>query len=63
MPLARTWVHSLVCGGASVAHLFSFLCCVVLCVYVLFFLRPVSCMPNVACVFGLSILDCHSGFL
>jgi hypothetical protein len=26
-------------------------------------LRPVSCVPNVASVSGLSILDCHFSFL
>jgi hypothetical protein len=28
-----------------------------------YLLRPVSCMPNVACFSGLSILDCSFGFL
>ena len=37
-------------------HLFSFLCCA-------FFLRPVYCVPNVSDVSGLSILNCHFGFL
>jgi len=43
-------------GGVLVAHLFSFLC-------VVYFLRPVSCVPNVASVSGLSILDCSFGFI
>jgi hypothetical protein len=43
-------------GGARLAHLFSFLCCVVLLCIV--FLYPVSCVLNVACVSGLPILYC-----
>jgi hypothetical protein len=39
--------------GVCVAHLFSFLCCVLCFVC----LCPVSCMSNVASVSGLSILD------
>ena len=36
----------------------------VFCVLLFFFChRPVSCVPNVASVSGLSILDCHFGFL
>jgi hypothetical protein len=27
------------------------------------FLRPVFCVPNVASISGVSILDCHFGFL
>ena len=42
-------------GEVRVAHLLSFLCCVCL--------RSVSCVPNVASVSGLSILDCPFGFL
>jgi hypothetical protein len=45
-------------GGFRVAHLFSFLCCVVFLWCFLFVcLRPVACVPNVASVSGLSILD------
>jgi hypothetical protein len=40
--------------GIRVAHLYSFLCCV----FVLFCLHPVSCVPNVVSVFGVSIPDC-----
>ena len=54
----NTWVYS-VFGGFRVAHRFSFLCCIVLIVY----LRLVSCVPNVASVSGLSILDWPFGFL
>ena len=43
-------------GEVRVVHLFSFLYCVVC-------LCPVSCVPNVASVSGLSILDCLSAFL
>jgi hypothetical protein len=43
------------CLVVHFAHLFSFLCCVVFLCYMC--LGPVSCMPNVACVSGLSILD------
>ena len=46
-------------GGARVAHLFSFLCCV----FVFVCLRPVSCVPNVTSVSGFSILDWLFGFL
>ena len=44
-------------GGVCVAHffLFSVLCFVCL--------HPVSCVPNVGCVSGLSILDCSSSFV
>ena len=42
-----------------VAHLFSFLCCVIC-----FICLPlVSCVPNVSCLSGLSILDRPIGFL
>jgi hypothetical protein len=46
-------------GWVRVAHLFNFLCCVVyfLC------LRPVSCVPNVARLSRLFIIDCPFGFL
>ena len=37
-------------GGVSVAHLFRFLCCV----FCFVCHPPVSCMPNIACVSGLS---------
>jgi len=42
--------------------------CVVLCFCVLYFVlcfvrRPVYCVPTVASVSGLSILDCHFGFI
>ena len=43
-------------GVVRVAHCFSF-CVVFVC------LRPVSCVPTVAGVSGLSILDCPFGFL
>ena len=43
-----------------VAHLFSFLCCAVFMCFVC--LRSVSCVPCVASVYGLSILDCPFGF-
>jgi hypothetical protein len=35
-----------------VVHLFSFLSCVVFC------LRSVSCVPNIVCTSGLSLLEC-----
>jgi hypothetical protein len=44
-------------GG--VAHLFSFRCCF----FVFVCLRPVSCVPNIASVSGLFILDWPFGFL
>ena len=47
----------------SVSMLFIFFC-VVLCLFFCFVrLRPVFCVPNVASVSGLSILDCPFGFL
>ena len=46
-------------GGVRVAHLFSFLCCVICFVC----LCHVSCVLNVACFSGLSILDSPFGFL
>ena len=45
-------------GGVRVAHLFSFLCC-----FIFVCLRPVSCVPNVASVSGLSFHNCPFGFL
>ena len=46
-------------GGVCVPHLFSFLCC-----YFCFVcLHPVSCLPNVASVSELFILDFPFGFL
>ena len=47
--------------GVHVRHLSSFLCCVVFLCFV--YLRSVSCVPNVASFSGLSVLDCHFGFL
>jgi hypothetical protein len=41
-------------------HLVSFRSCVFVC---FIFLRSVSCVPNVACVSGLSILGAPFGFL
>ena len=46
-------------GGIHVAHLFSFLCCV----FMFVCLRPVSCVPNLASISILSILDCPFGLL
>jgi hypothetical protein len=46
---------------SHVAHLFSFLCCVVFCVFCLS--CPVSCVHNVDSVSEEYILDCHFGFL
>ena len=43
-------------GGVRVAHLVSFLCCVVLQCFVC--LRLVSCVSNATSVSGLSISDC-----
>ena len=46
-------------GEVRVANLFKFLFCISSFVC----LRPVSCVPNVATVSGLSILNCPFGFL
>ena len=54
-------LYSQVFGVVRVAHLFSFLCCVVLWCFV--GLRPVSCVLNIANVSGLSIFDYLFGFL
>ena len=43
--------------GVRIAYSFRFLCCFVLFVFVL------CLVPNVACVSGLSIIDCPFGFL
>jgi hypothetical protein len=56
------------CNMASVflvgSVLFIFLVfCVVMCVFAYFCLRPLSGVPNVASVSGLSIFDCPFGFL
>jgi len=64
LPLASTWIHSRVLVG-SVLLIFLVFCVVFLGCF--FFLgvggvRLVSCMPYVASVSGLSILDCPLGF-
>ena len=52
MPLARTWVHPLVCGGASVAHLFSFLCCVFMfCFFFVLYLVCPMLLVSLDCLF------------
>jgi len=51
LPLARTWVHTQFVGGVCVV--FNCFVC----------LSHVSYVPNVACVSGLSILDCSFRFL
>ena len=48
-------------GGVRVAHLFSFLCCVML--LCLVYVCPVSCVLNVASFSGLFNRDCHFCFL
>ena len=48
-------------GEGEVVHHFSFLCCVVFVSFVC--LHPVSCVPNIAYVSGLSILDFPFVFL
>ena len=59
LPFMSILVHSRFFGRVCVVHLFSFLC------YIFCFvcLRHVSCVPNVASVSGLFILDCPFGFL
>ena len=47
-----------VIGGVHIAHLFRFLCCV----FGFVCLRSVSCVPDVAGLSGLSILDFLCGF-
>jgi hypothetical protein len=51
--------------GVHVAHLLSFLCCVMSCFCFLFscFFFVLCLVHNVVSVTGLSILDCHLGFL
>ena len=46
--------------GVLVAHLFNFLCCVVFVSFV--FLRPVSCVPNVAMSLDCPLLIAPLGF-
>ena len=55
LTLLEHLVSPLVFGGVSVARLFSFLCCVAFLCFVC--LCPVSCVPNVAIVSGLSIFS------
>jgi hypothetical protein len=56
IPFASTWIHIPVFGEIRVTHLFDVMCCVfVLLLFVL------NCVHNFAR--GLSILDCHFGFL
>jgi hypothetical protein len=50
-------------GGVRVTYLFSFLYYVVLCfLFVFVFVLSSSCVPNIASVSGLFILDCPFGF-
>ena len=53
LPFTRTWVHPRFFCEICVAHLFSFLYCT----FCFVCLHPVSHVPNVACVSGLSILN------
>jgi hypothetical protein len=53
LPFANTWFHRWFCSRICVAHLFSFLCCVVFFVLFIFFLCLVS---NVARVINFSVL-------
>ena len=48
--------------GVPVAHIFCFLCCVVLFIFIFCF-RPMSCVSNVVCVSAVSILDFPFGHL
>ena len=48
--------------GDPAAHIFSFLCCVLLFICIVCF-RPMSCLFNMACVSALSILDFPFGYL
>jgi hypothetical protein len=58
LPFVSTRVHPPDVGGVRVANYLYFS------VFLYFvFRRPVSCIPNVASVSGLSILDCTFGFL
>jgi hypothetical protein len=55
----RQYMRSLTVFGEFLLLIFLILCfnCFLVC------LRPASCMPNVSCVSGLSILACPFGFL
>jgi len=57
--LPENLCSSPVFDGIRVTHLFSFVCCV----FCFVCLQPVSCVLNVASVFGMCILDCPFGFL
>jgi hypothetical protein len=57
LPFLGAWVPAVFCG-VRVAQLCSFLCCV----YCFSGLPPVSCVPNVASCYGLSILIVPSVF-
>jgi hypothetical protein len=62
LPFASIWVHPRFFGGVCVVNLlgFSVLCCVV---FSFVCLCPVSCVPNVASVSRLFLLDRLFGFL
>jgi hypothetical protein len=51
LTFVTTWIHAQSFGWVRVAHHSVF------CVGFYAYLRPVSCVPEVADVFGLSILD------
>jgi hypothetical protein len=59
LPFASTWIHPRFFGGVRVAHLFSFLFFLVFCLSS----SCVSCLPKLASVSGLSILDFPFGLL
>ena len=59
LQLASTLVQLRVLVGSVLLNFFAF--CVVLLCFVC--LHPVSCVPNVASVCGLSILDCSFYFI
>jgi len=58
-PMQAPWITPVFFGEVRVAYLFNFLCCV----FCFVCLRPVSCMPNVASISGLSIPHCPFDFL
>ena len=59
IPFPSTWVHPRFLVGSVLLIFLMF------CVFLFFFvcIRPLSCVPNVASVSGLSILDSSFGFL
>jgi hypothetical protein len=55
LPKERTWVHSPFFGGVCDAHLFRFLCCPIMCLYILCYVFDVHYDFCIQALFGSSL--------